>query len=218
MMQRYIGTKIIHAVREDRPDERPSQEDGYAVIYPGGYRSWSPKDVFEEAYRPCDAMTFGLATEALKKGLKVARSGWNGKGMWLVLASNWNANLGSPIGTPNAAPFDMPSDWDGVAPFIAMYTADKKLVPWLASQTDMLAEDWGIIDQGYGAQESKAANIVISYKFTRPDGVEVTTILESGKAHIMENREGARCTLAALERSQLTFAEVALLKEISAVV
>ena len=85
-MQQYIGTKIIQAepaLRYSLPNV--PGEDGYKVVYPDGYESWSPKDVFEAAYRPCSAMTFGLALDALKLGKKVRRTGWNGKGMWLKM-------------------------------------------------------------------------------------------------------------------------------------
>jgi hypothetical protein len=140
-MKTYIGTKIIQATPESK-GPLPHGEEGYAVVYEDGYRSWSPKAAFEAAYRECDAMPFGLAIEALKKGFKVARAGWNGKGMWLVLASGWNAQL---QGTYTTHALNMPDDWVGYAPFIAMFTADKVLVPWLASQTDMLAEDWSIV-------------------------------------------------------------------------
>lgn len=74
-------------------------------------------------------MDFSSALVALKNGFRVARAGWNGKGMWLELVTNWSAP--SPDGV------------DGMAPFIAMKTADNKFVPWLCSQTDMLANDWG---------------------------------------------------------------------------
>lgn len=61
-MNRYIGTKIIHA--EPATGLKDGVEcEGYNVVYADGYRSWSPKDVFEEAYRPCDALPFGLAIE-----------------------------------------------------------------------------------------------------------------------------------------------------------
>lgn len=53
-------------------------------MYSDGYESWSPKKQFEEAYRDCMGMTFGIALELLKKGCKVAREGWNGKGMFVV--------------------------------------------------------------------------------------------------------------------------------------
>ena len=86
-MQKYIGTKIIQAEPAFRvsggnftnvihpktyaiPEDRTGQtwEDGYKVEYPDGYVSWSPKDVFEEAYRLVDGMNFGLAIEAMKNG------------------------------------------------------------------------------------------------------------------------------------------------------
>ena len=66
---------------------------------------------------------FGWAIEALKEGKKVQRTGWNGKGMWLAL--------------------QVPDEFSKMGlPYIYMSTVDGKLVPWLASQTDVLAEDW----------------------------------------------------------------------------
>lgn len=76
-------------------------------------------------------MTFGLALETLKSGGKVAREGWNGKGLWLELqVPDANSKM--------------------TLPYVFMcYPSDAKTtpgarVPWLASQTDMLAEDWRI--------------------------------------------------------------------------
>ena len=94
-MRQYIGTKIIEAepaLRIDGKVQAPTYpipneakvEAGYRVRYADGYESWSPKEVFEEAYRPTDCMNFGLAIEAAKKGAKITRRGWNGKGMWVV--------------------------------------------------------------------------------------------------------------------------------------
>lgn len=68
-------------------------------------------------------MTFGSALEQLKMGLKVKRTGWNGANMWLMLQ----------IPT---------SDSKMTLPYIYMCTVDGHYVPWLASQTDMLSEDW----------------------------------------------------------------------------
>ena len=70
---------------------------------------------------------FGEAIELLKLGKKVSRDGWNGKGMWL--------NLQIP---------DINSKMS--LPYIYMFTADGHQVPWLASQTDVLSEDWGEIE------------------------------------------------------------------------
>ena len=80
-------------------------------------------------------MNFGQAIELLKRGVKVARIGWNGKGMWLKLMSPPFYQ----IHKLNLRGFE---DVEELLPWIGMCTADKKFVPWLASQTDMLAEDW----------------------------------------------------------------------------
>lgn len=72
-------------------------------------------------------MNFGDAIIALKGGKKVQRIGWNGKGMWLNL--------------------QVPDDHSKMTlPYIYMYTVDKNQVPWLASQTDVLSEDWQIVE------------------------------------------------------------------------
>lgn len=139
-MKRYIGTKIIHAVPEVHGE---TGREGYVVRYADGYESWSPKEAFEEAYRACDAMSFGLAIEALKKGHKVARKGWNGKGMFLyyVPAAAYPAQrntLGTMVGF-------FPDDMVPYCAYIAMKTAQDNVVPWLASQTDMLSDDWEIV-------------------------------------------------------------------------
>jgi hypothetical protein len=83
-------------------------------------------------------MNFGQALEALKDGKKVARMGWNGKGIYLEL--------------------QMPDEHSKMTlPYIYIVTnglvtdnphAPKGIVPWLASQTDMLAEDW-VIEHRY---------------------------------------------------------------------
>ena len=84
MTHRYIGTKEITAWEQEK-DGQP----GYAVKYADGYISWSPRDVFEAAYRvtegPAQFLTFGDAIHFLKAGKRVARHGWNGKGMWLEM-------------------------------------------------------------------------------------------------------------------------------------
>lgn len=73
-----------------------------------------------------ELMNFGQAIELLKDGQKVARIGWNGKGMWLKL--------------------QRPDEHSKMTlPYIYMKTADDRLVPWLASQTDVLSEDWVIV-------------------------------------------------------------------------
>ena len=79
-------------------------------------------------------MSFSIALKALKDGFKVARSGWNGKGMGLVIQfPDEHSKMTLPyiyLVTVDA----------NLAPWV-----DANLVPWLASQTDLLAEDWYII-------------------------------------------------------------------------
>jgi len=75
----------------------------------------------------------------MKKGRKVARVGWNGKGMWLRHVEPYN-----DMGITDAQ-VDKVTDAT-LLPWIGMKTADNKFVPWLASQTDMLAEDWVIVE------------------------------------------------------------------------
>jgi len=81
--------------------------------------------------------TFGQAVEALKAGKMVSRKGWNGKGMYLLMIESGKWGLGTVYEQIN-------KDTDGFLPWIGMKTADNKFVPWLASQTDILATDWGL--------------------------------------------------------------------------
>jgi len=75
-MERYIGTKIIEAEPMSR-SRGDKAEDGYKVRYPDGYESWSPKDVFEEAYRKASGVSFGLALESMKKGKGARLPKWS---------------------------------------------------------------------------------------------------------------------------------------------
>lgn len=155
-MKKYIGTKIIEAepayrcmdgsgkvVITTRPEEAfpnyPSVEDGYRVRYPDGYVSWSPKAVFEEAYRPTDGMNFGLAIEAARKGKRIARKGWNGKGQYVELASaiSYTSPGGETVNANHEA--------IGNHAFAFVGTSGVQM-GWLASQADMLAEDWEIVE------------------------------------------------------------------------
>ena len=89
-------------------------------------------------------LTFGDAIEALKKGLKVARSGWNGKGMFIYyVPANFYPATGNKLGTL-VGMFE--NEMVPYAEYIAMKTAQNNVVPWLASQTDVLAEDWQIVE------------------------------------------------------------------------
>ena len=151
----YIGVKIVGLKPMSRveyndhrgwalPDSEDGDEEGYLVEYKDGgkpnhpehlgYISWSPKEVADKAYRLTEGMTFGMAVEALKLGYKVARSGWNGKGMWLLLVPG-SPNIKPVAGTPYSNDAH-----------IYVFTAQGTMQPgWLASQADTLADDWELV-------------------------------------------------------------------------
>lgn len=171
-MTPFYGTKKIGATPMTRqayndyrgwelPADENGDDDGFLVEYVDGgqanhpdhegYISWSPAAVFERAYQSTGAMSFGHALEAMKDGHRVARAGWNGKGQFVVLMPRLQLppfNTQDTIRKVN----DRTAKWIGedkpldCQPYLAIYTADEKWVPgWLASQTDMLADDWFIV-------------------------------------------------------------------------
>lgn len=85
---------------------------------------------------------FGEAIKNLKNGRKVARQGWNGKGMFLFLVSGSTFKVSRPplLGIyPEGTEINYHAHVD-------MKTSDGMIVPWLCSQTDMLAEDWLVVE------------------------------------------------------------------------
>lgn len=92
-------------------------------------------------------MNFGEALDALKQGHQLTRSGWNGSDMWLFLVpgSTITVESGRPLG--KAAP-ELVGRAVEYQPHIDMKTAQGTIVPWLASQSDLLAEDWAIVLSG----------------------------------------------------------------------
>lgn len=92
-------------------------------------------------------MNFGEAIEALKQGKKVARAGWNGKGMylWLMPAATIKAEWCKEPHLKSLA--ELNGGEIEALGSIRMFTADKKILTgWLASQTDILSEDWMIVE------------------------------------------------------------------------
>lgn len=71
-------------------------------------------------------MDFGAALHACKDGARIARSGWNGSGMWVTL--------------------QVPDEHSKMRrPYLYMSPVGGELVPWVASQSDLLAEDWAVV-------------------------------------------------------------------------
>lgn len=102
----------------------------------------------KQTFKPAiiDGCDFGTALVALKAGKRVARAGWNGKDMWLSLSNDKTARIpASSFWSKNNADYaaDQSDGCATVLPCITMRTATGEiLMGWLASQTDMLAEDW----------------------------------------------------------------------------
>lgn len=98
-------------------------------------------------------MNFGAAIHALKDGKKVAREGWNGKGMWIVLMPalqlppHSTQEPGAKVNDRTAKHIGLDTPLDS-QPYVAMWTAAQQWQPgWLPSQADMLAEDWTTVGE-----------------------------------------------------------------------
>ncbi|WP_407310541.1 DUF2829 domain-containing protein [Desulfosporosinus sp. SB140] len=139
-MEKYIGAKIITAEPMNLGDYNKSRgwtipenenplREGYRVIYPDNYVSWSPKEIFEEAYRKTDGMTFGLAIEATVKGFCIAREGWNGKNMHVTRTKLY---------TPDNIQINNDC--------LLLFNVTGKYNTWVPSITDIMAEDWRIVE------------------------------------------------------------------------
>lgn len=87
----------------------------------------------------------GWAVKQLQDGFRVARPGWNGKGMWLCLWPGYPE--GTTIDPVDAKAMGLPKGTVcKFLPYIMMRTVQGDFVPWLASQTDILAVDWGLAE------------------------------------------------------------------------
>jgi len=99
-------------------------------------------------------MNFGQAIEQMKIGQKLTREGWNGKNMFVVLMpalklpAHSSQEPGAKVNDRTAKHIGVDTPLDS-QPYFAMFTAQGKWQPgWLASQSDMLAEDWLIVIGG----------------------------------------------------------------------
>lgn len=158
-MHQYIRTQVVQAepmtyrqayenglIPDNSYVSEYDDTSGYLITHMDGFKDWKPKEVFDQEYEAVRGMTFGLAIKALKAGHKVARKGWNGKGMflWLKPAATVKAEwckdpLLKGLAEANGGEIEALGT-------ICMFTAQKQILSgWLASQTDMLSEDWEIV-------------------------------------------------------------------------
>ena len=162
-MQQFIGTKRIQAKPMNRlaynvfrgcklPEDEDGSDEGYLVEYLAdgesnfddyeGYVSWSPKEPFEAAYQASGNMTFGHAVELMKAGHKVARQGWNGKGMFLFLVDGSTFKVNRP---PLLGIFEEGTEIV-YRPHIDMKAANGDIGTWVASQSDIIESDWVVVE------------------------------------------------------------------------
>lgn len=141
-MEKYIGTKIVEAEMDRLTENRYGYEAGavgYKVRYEDGYESWCPAYAFMKAYHRLEGLPFGQAIEGIKAGFKAQRAGWNGKNQYIELAKN--------ISYINADGEEINVGHDAIGnKAIAFVGTSGVQLGWLASQADMLAEDWKIVE------------------------------------------------------------------------
>ena len=168
-MKTYIYSKVIHAVPTKmvngvpwpdgiplpKTNETPTQIKEYhgeicEVRIEYGYMFTTSKDdrypqymnaaEFEKCCRSPEDMTFGDALEALKQGERVSRKGWNGKNMYVFLAHEPDFVTDADISAFDNLDVE-------VSDMLVLKTAQDIFQPgWLATQSDMLAEDWYIVE------------------------------------------------------------------------
>ena len=163
-MEKYLGLKLVSAESQTLDQSAGAEnkgdlsklhggidQDGYKVVYEDGYTSWSPKDVFEKAYRKINNLTFGLAIEALKQGKLVTRKGWNGKGMFIM--KQIPAEIGLDI-IPKMQSVQQTAKDKLIDRGTSLKYQNQMLIikeegtadSWVASSSDIFAEDWAIVE------------------------------------------------------------------------
>jgi len=156
----YLGVKMIAAMAMTLTEynqkfskivPNTKGEDGYLVEYEDGYKSWSPKSVFDYAYRRIDNLTFGLAIEAMRQGKCIARKGWNGKGMFVCkqVPAEIYCNIIPKMSSLPQKAKDILFDRDKSIHYqnqMIIVKADNTIDSWVASSSDTFAEDWQIVE------------------------------------------------------------------------
>lgn len=153
-LTQYVGTKVLYAKPMtlgdyntyrgwDIPKDEDPKTDGYYFKLEDGHESWQPKVYFDTTYQPTkEGLPFSLVLDLVRnQGARAARKGWNGKGVFIFLVpgSTFIVNrepLLSILGEGKEVKYHGHID---------MKTADGMIVPWLASQTDILADDWTVV-------------------------------------------------------------------------
>jgi len=153
-MPKYIGTKRIWAMPMDyvtfQKEEKGNQEDtenapGYLVVYPDGYRSWSPKEVFEQAYclsktsPNSKGKTFGEALEWVKSGKGMRLPSWSED---VIVRCCFPAKEACNVTKDGESEFYTPPM---TAPYLYVESRFGR-VPWKETMIELFAENWEIVE------------------------------------------------------------------------
>jgi len=157
---KYAGSEVVEATpmtrleynefrNWDLPEDENGSDEGYLIKTEGkanselsdGYIRWLTKEQFDKTFRK-ENMSLGEAILMLKEGHRISRRGWNEKGMvlFLVPGSTFKVNRPPLLGIhEEGTEVNYQSHVD-------MITASGTVVPWLCSQTDLLANDYFIVE------------------------------------------------------------------------
>lgn len=167
-LKKYIGTKVVKARPMNEIDaesigyarknsDHHEYREGYHVQYtnPDGstYDSWSPKDVFENAYREVGTVNFGGAIDLLKAGLAVRRKGWNGKGLFIVkqvpshITREIIPNMQSLPPSAKVILMKRENPHIDYTNQMLIINPDGRADSWVPSSSDIFANDWEVVTE-----------------------------------------------------------------------
>ena len=162
-MKKYLGVKLISAEPCSQDQFAGAKNfgdlsklsggvdrEGYKVVYEDGYTSWSPEGIFENAYREISNLTFGLAIEALKQGKLVARTGWSGKGMFVMkqIPAEIGLDIIPKMQSVQQSAKDILVERGTTLKYenqMLIVKQDGTADSWVPSSSDVFAEDWVIL-------------------------------------------------------------------------
>lgn len=115
--------------------------EGYVYIGDHKYPVFEEKEEFEKHFFPAENINFSIALDALKRGGRIARRGWNGQGMYVFLAEDVEFHTEADI-----SEFENAEDGVYTSEILVLRTAQGTFQPgWLATQSDILADDWYVL-------------------------------------------------------------------------
>jgi len=137
-----LAKEICHGVNVCAPQI----QDGFTWSDGSIWPIAVPKKHFEEmGFRVADNMSFGDALEAVKQGKRIARKGWNGKNMSVAYQKGYPEGIPCNENTARAWGMEV-GELFKCRPYLQLRCADGSFQMWLASQSDILADDWYIVE------------------------------------------------------------------------